>query len=203
MKLISTLAICASLTLALIACKEEKKKTEDTTPDVPTVRADGLKLAFYSQDSLAKHFNYYVEMDSLMKSKQVKFQAELSKREKALQNYIMVNEEKAKSGSLSGFEVQAIQEEAQRRQQALMQYQQTEGMKLEKETNDLLSVITKKIEAAGKKYSEKHGLDILMMHGAGGQFNYVNPKMDVTKEFIAYLNQNQEEIEADMGITKK
>lgn len=203
MKLINSLAVCASLALALTACKEEKKNVKDTTPDVPTVRADGLKIAFYSQDSIAVHFKYYVEMDSLMKSKQIRFQAELSKREKALQSYIMTNEEKAKSGSLSGFQIQAIQEEAQRRQQGLMQYQQTEGMKLEKETNELLSVITKKIEAAGKKYSEKHGLDILMMHGAGGQFNYVNPKMDVTTAFIAYLNQNEAEIEADMGVTKK
>ena len=84
-----------------------------------------------------------------------------------------------------------------------MQYQETEGMKLEKETGELLSVISKKIELAGKKYSEKHGIDILMMHGAAGQFIYVSPTMDVTNEFIAYLNQNQKEIESDMGKTKK
>ena len=142
-------------------------------------------------------------MDSLMKSKQLRFQGELQKREKTLQNYVLTNEEKAKSGALSGFEIQSIQEEAQRRQQALMQYQETEGMKLEKETGELLSVISKKIELAGKKYSEKHGIDILMMHGAAGQFIYVSPTMDVTNEFIAYLNQNQKEIESDMGKTKK
>jgi Skp family chaperone for outer membrane proteins len=133
----------------------------------------------------------------------LRFQGELQKREKALQGYVMKNEELAKAGSLSAFEIQSIQEEAQRRQQALMQYQETEGMKLEKETGELLSVISKKIEQAGKKYSQKHGLDILMMHGAAGQFVYVNPTMDVTKEFIAYLNQHQAEIEADMGKTKK
>jgi hypothetical protein len=42
-----------------------------------------------------------------------------------------------------------------------------------------------------------------MMHGAAGQFIYVSPTMDVTNEFIAYLNQNQKEIESDMGKTKK
>lgn len=196
-----TLLVAASLTF--VACKGETKKVENTVPNVPTVRANGLKIAFYNQDSLTKYFEYYVEMDSMMKSKQLRFQGELQKREKALQGYVMKNEELAKAGSLSAFEIQSIQEEAQRRQQALMQYQESEGMKLEKETGELLSVISKKIEQAGKKYSQKHGLDILMMHGAAGQFVYVNPTMDVTKEFIAYLNQHQAEIEADMGKTKK
>ncbi len=203
MKLINSFAICAVLSLTVVACGDkEVKKEENTTPNVPTVRTDGLKIAFYNQDSLTKHFRYYVEMDSMMKSKQLRFQGELQKREKALQTYIMNNEEKAKAGTLSGFEIQSIQEEAQRRQQALMQYQETEGMKLEKETGELLGVISKKIENAGKEYSKKHGLDILMMHGAAGQFIYVNPSMDVTEAFIAYLNQNQAQVEADMGKKK-
>ena len=203
MKIITSLAICASVSMFIWGCGEEKKKEENTTPNVPTIRTNGLKIAFYNQDSLTKQFNYYVEMDSLMKTKQLRFQGELQKRERALQNYVFTNEEKAKSGALSGFEIQSIQEEAQRRQQALMQYQESEGMKLEKETGELLSVISKKIELAGKKYSQKHGIDILMMHGAAGQFIYVSPTMDVTTEFVAYLNQNQMEVEADMGKTKK
>jgi Skp family chaperone for outer membrane proteins len=203
MKLFQSFVIFTSLSAVVFACGEDKKKEENTTPNVPTIRTNGLKIAFYNQDSLTKHFNYYVEMDSLMKSKQLRFQNELQRREKTLQNYVLTNEEKAKSGALSGFEIQSIQEEAQRRQQALMQYQETEGMKLEKETGELLSVISKKIELSGKKYSEKHGIDILMMHGAAGQFIYVSPTMDVTNEFIAYLNQNQQEIESDMGKTKK
>ncbi|TXI84287.1 MAG: OmpH family outer membrane protein [Crocinitomicaceae bacterium] len=203
MKSIHAFTLLVAASLSFTACKGESKKEQNTVPNVPTVRANGLKIAFYNQDSLTKHFEYYVEMDSMMKSKQLRFQGELQKREKALQGYVMKNEELAKAGSLSAFEIQSIQEEAQRRQQALMQYQETEGMKLEKETGELLSVISKKIEQAGKKYSQKHGLDILMMHGAAGQFVYVNPTMDVTKEFIAYLNQHQSEIEADMGKTKK
>jgi hypothetical protein len=36
------------------------------------------------------------------------------------------------------------------------------------------------------------------MHGNGGQINYINPSMNVTKEFVAYLNQNQADIEKDL-----
>ena len=38
----------------------------------------------------------------------------------------------------------------------------------------------------------------MLIHGDGGQFNYINPFMDVTKEFIAFLNENQASIEKDL-----
>lgn len=202
MKLTKVVAV-AALSVLVFSCGEKTKVEKNTTPNVSAVNSNGLKIAFYSQDSLATSFAYYVEMDSLMKGKQLAFQTELQKREKALQNYVATNEQRAKSGSLSGFELQSIQEEAQRKQYSLMQYQETEGGKLERETGELLSVIGKKIEEAAKKYSEEHQIDMLIMHGAGGQFVYLTPKMDVTTEFIEYLNQHQSEIEADMGKKKK
>lgn len=200
---LTKIAAVLTLSLLIFSCGEKKKVEKDTTPNVGTVNPNGLKIAFYSQDSLATGFTYYMEMDSMMKAKQIGFQNELQKREKALQNYINTNEQRAKSGSLSGFELQSIQEEAQRKQYSLMQYQETEGGKLERETGELLNVIGKKIEEAAKKYSEKHGIDMLIMHGAGGQFVYITPNMDVTTAFIEYLNQHQAEIESDMGIQKK
>jgi hypothetical protein len=36
------------------------------------------------------------------------------------------------------------------------------------------------------------------MHGPGGQINFVNPSMDVTKEFVNFLNEKQAEIEKDL-----
>jgi Skp family chaperone for outer membrane proteins len=81
-----------------------------------------------------------------------------------------------------------------------MQYQQTEGARLEKETMEKLETISRKIEAFGKQFSEENGIDILLIHGPGGQINYISSAMDVTKEFTAFLNEHQEEIEKD---TKK
>lgn len=79
-----------------------------------------------------------------------------------------------------------------------MQYQQNEGAKLEKESFDKSTAINKKIEAFGKEFSEKNGIDLLLMHGPGGQINFVNPSMDVTTEFVNFLNEKQAEIEKDL-----
>jgi hypothetical protein len=34
---------------------------------------------------------------------------------------------------------------------------------------------------------------VLIAHSKGGQFTYINPSMDVTREFINYLNENQDQ----------
>ncbi|MES2587344.1 MAG: OmpH family outer membrane protein [Bacteroidota bacterium] len=198
MKLITFTA----LAFIIFSCGGKEKKVENTTPNVPIIK-NGLKIAYYVQDSLKSDFVYYREMDSVTKVKQTKFQSELERKQKSLQDYVMKNEERAKTGQLSAFEIQTIQQEAQRREQALYQYQQNEGVKLENETTEILEVLTKRVEAAGKTYCKKHNIDILLIHGPGGQLNFINDNMNVTKEFIAYLNQHQAEIEADLKSDEK
>lgn len=188
------LILTVSLAAVLFACGEKSKEAENTTPNVPTIK-NGLRIAYYVQDSLKNGFDYYREMDSVTKVKQTRFQSELEKKQRALQKYVADKEKLMQSGQLSAFEVQSVQKEAQRREQALYQYQQTEGVKIETETVEILEVLTKRIEAAGKEYCKKHKIDVLLIHGPGGQINFINEKMNVTEEFIAYLNQHQEEIE--------
>jgi hypothetical protein len=84
-------------------------------------------------------------------------------------------------------------------QNQIMQYQQTEGAKIEELAMKSLETVNKKIEALGKKYCEKHQIDILLMHGEGGQINYINSRMDVTTEFVNFLNENQAQIEKELN----
>jgi Skp family chaperone for outer membrane proteins len=196
-QIVSTLIL-----LILISCSGNQKKVVNTTPNVPVIK-NGLKIAYYSQDSLKTGFDFYRETDSIVTKKQLRFQAELEKRQKTLQEFLVTNDERAKSGQLSGFELQNIQQEAQRREQGLYQYQQTEGAKIENETVELLEVITKKIEAAGKEFCKKNKIDLMLIQGPGGQINYINESMNVTKEFVGFINEYQAEIEKDLGIKKK
>ena len=188
-----------SLSFSLIfSCNQKnKEKSINTKPSIPIVRNNGLKIAFYNQDSLKVHFDFYKKMDEQVKKKQLSFQSQLSNQEAELRQFISKNEERAKLGQLSAFEIQSIQQQAQSKEQALYQLQQTKGASLEKETVDLLNVIGKKIEVSGKKYCDKYNIDILMVQSAGSQFNFINPTMEVTNEFIEFLNNEQKTIEKD------
>ncbi len=194
MKLYTTLLF---ISLILFGCSE-KKKNVDSKPTVLSRNLDGFKIAYYNNDSIKEYFNFYKREDSLVTNKQKIFQSEIDRKSIELQNFVKRKEKEAISGLLSQNEIALVQQKAQQMESNIMQYQQTEGAKLEAETVKKLEEINNKIEALGKKYCEKHKIDILFMHGKGGQLNYISDKMDVTKEFIQFLNENQEQIEKDL-----
>ena len=182
----------------LISSCNNKKEKINTVPKVESRNLDGLKIVYYSNDSIKLNFLYYKEQDAIVTKKQKAFQAELQRRKNELQQYIQRNTEKQMNGLLSENEVVQIQQKAQQMEQSVMQYQQVQGAKLEEETMANLEEISRKIEVLGKKYCELHKIDLMLIHGDGGQLNYINPSMDVTKEFIAFLNENQASIEKDL-----
>ena len=175
-----------------------KKEKVSTVPKVVSRDLKGFTIVYYSNDSIKQNFLYYKEQDAIVTKKQKAFQTELERRTNELQQYIQRNSEKQMNGLLSENEVAQIQQKVQQMEQSVMQYQQVEGAKIEEETMKKLEEISKKIEVLGKRYCELHKIDLMLIQGDGGQLNYVNPSMDVTKEFIAFLNENQASIENDI-----
>ena len=195
MKKIAYLILCSFL--LSISCTAESKKVSNV-PNVVPYDLKGLKIVYYSNDSIKENFLFYKQQDAIVTKKQQNFQAELQRRSNEFQEYVQRNSEKEKSGLLSSNEVVQIQQKAQQMEQVILQYQQEQGAKIEEETMKKLEEISKKIEVLGKKFCEINNIDIMLIYGEGGQINYIKPTMDVTKEFIAFLNENQVSIEKDL-----
>jgi outer membrane protein len=194
------LFFASCLGFLLLSCNDAKKKDSaaDKSPTVITRYDKSLVIAYYHQDSLKERFDYYKKEDQVITRKQKLFEAEMKRRGKELEDYVRRNDEKARNGLLSQNEIMQIQQKAQSMEQELMQYQQTQAAKIEEESVKKLEAITKKIETLGKMYCEKNNIDILLIHGAGGQLNFINEKMNVTSDFIRFLNENQASIEKDL-----
>lgn len=191
----------ALIGVTVVSCggKDDKKiNKEDTKPKVEVRKIGELKIAYYDQDSMKANFEYYKEQDSIVTKKQISFQKNIEERSIQLdtdyKNYLKT----AESGVLNPEQMQAIEAKLKKQQESLQMYQQTEGARIEKETMEKLDVIGKKIDGFGKKYCEEHGIDILMIYVKGGPFTYISSKMDVTKEFTAYLNQNEKQIQKEI-----
>lgn len=183
----------------LHSCTESSKvKATDKKPTVITRYDKSLVIAFYYQDSLKEGFAFYKKEDQAFTKKQKAFESEVKRRGKELENYVRRNDEKARNGLLSQNEIAQIQQKAQTMEQELMQYQQGQAAKMEEESIKKLEAINKKIEALGKLYCEKNKIDVLLIHGPGGQLNFINDKMNVTADFVRFLNDNQEQIESDL-----
>jgi len=190
------------LGLTTFACsdkKEEPKTQEEKAPVVPVVSSKGLKIAFYYSDSLKEGFTYYKNEDARITKKGEAFQNEMLAKQRVLEQKAQNYEKYMREGTMRGEELQVLENEIMRMREQLMNQQQTRGAQLEKETNEALTVLSKKIEVAGKKYCEKYGIDVLLIHGQGGQINFINDKMNVTSSFIDFLNHEQEVMDKDLG----
>lgn len=185
--------------LLFTSCGEKPAPKKDTTPKVAVRSLGGLKIAYYSNDSIKANFAYFVKEEGIIKKKQKAFESEVERRTKAYEAFITKKDAEARGGLLSQNEIAQVQQRAQEMQNQIMQFQQTEGAKIEELAMKSLETVNKKIEALGKKYCEKHQIDILLMHGDGGQINYINGRMDVTTEFVNFLNENQAQIEKDLN----
>lgn len=199
MKLIYIAILGLSLGTALVACSGDKKAKETKAPDVPTVDPQGLKIAFYNSDSLNEGFTYLKEQDSVLKKKQEKFQKEYQSRENNLRALYTRMVEGERNMTYIAQDLKAMGEQYKRQEQSLMNFQQTEGGKLQEEAAEMQTVLNNRIQEFAKKYCEKYKLDMLIIHAPGGQFTYYNPKMDVTDSFIEFVNAQQAEMDKDLG----
>jgi outer membrane protein len=196
MRVFYSVMVC--VLLQSCSSKESKENPANKNPTVITRYDKSLVIAYYHQDSLKERFDYYKKEDQVITRKQKLFEAEMKRRGKELEDYVRRNDDKARNGLLSQNEIMQIQQKAQTMEQELMQYQQFQAAKIEEESGKKLEAITKKIETLGKMYSEKNNIDILLIHGAGGQLNFINSTMNVTSDFIRFLNENQASIEKDL-----
>ena len=158
----------------------------------------GLKIAYYNSDSLKGKFIFFKEQDSLMNAKQKAFEAEMQRKQSEFEAFITKNEGLMKQGLLSENEQVALSQKAQAMQKQIADYQQNQGQALEKEAIDKMTVIGNKVEKFAKEFSQKNKIDILLIHGKGGQIGFIESNMDVTNEFVNYLNEKQAEIAKEL-----
>jgi Skp family chaperone for outer membrane proteins len=199
MKKIFTLVLVSAF--ILIGCGENKKneKTSVALVKLESKKMGSLKIAFYNQDTLKSQFKFYSEQDAAMQKKQLAFQNEVEKMTREYQDFLASYDGQAKEGLLSQVQIQGIQQKAAEKEQRIMKYQQENGERLEKETFDRLEVIGKKLEVYSRQFCEENKIDILLTHAKGGQLAYITPSMDVTDNFIQFLNEHEDEIAKDMG----
>jgi Skp family chaperone for outer membrane proteins len=190
---------------ALTACGGKAKSSKDTgktSIDVAPVKSGDLKIAYYVQDSLVTGFKYYAEKDKQFRAKQMSFTKDLENRSRSYENWVQSMARAYEAKTLTPEQLGAFEQERPRREQALMQFQQTKGAELDKESQDLQELIMNMIKKAGEKFSEANKVDILLMHGDGGQVNFINKRMDVTQEFVNFLNQEQDKLNNDLKPAK-
>lgn len=190
------------LTLLITNCGEQNNKEDEAKADKKEnkelkseVKRDknpnGLNIAFYVQDSIGSGFNFYREIDSMLRQKQRNFEGELRGKYESYQRYESEIQKRAEANEITGYEIEGIEQEMMRRQQSIANFERQKGGQIQKEAMDYQTALMNKISEAGKEFSEEHGYDLLFFYQKGGQITYISNAYDVTEEFITYLNERE------------
>jgi len=195
------LIICLLATV-MVSCGEDsdniEKKDVDTTAKVQTRKQGELKIAFYYQDSVASKFDYFRIQDSIITKKQISFQNALKSKQEKFQNYILTQQQRQESGLLSQNEIMQVQQSIENQERELYAFQEQQGSALDNEALQRMTDINKKIKKFSEDYCNENSIDMLLIYAEGSQVQFITPDMDVTTEFVSYLNKRQEELAEDI-----
>src|SRR5690554_1872841 len=195
---IATLGLASSLFIT--ACNNSNEtKTADEEVATPVQKKQmgddtGIAMAFYYQDSIATQFNFYREIDSILKVKETNFQKELEGKYRAYQAYEADIQKRMQANEITGYQIEEIQQTAIQKQQSIQQFEQQRGAALQRESMEYQTALMSKIAEAGKEFSDKKNIDLLFYYQKGGQITFINNAYDVTEEFIQFLNKREDEL---------
>jgi outer membrane protein len=188
------------LSLLMVSCNNNQSNADsddDTVSISKKISNDsvsGIVIGYYIQDSISQGFNFYRKIDSILKSKEKEFENALRGKYESYQKFEETVRRKMEAGEITGFQLDDLQREAVAKQEAIANFERQRGGELQKESMEYTTVLMNKISEAGREFSQEKGIDLLFFYQKGGQITYISDAMDVTKQFIKYLNKREDEL---------
>lgn len=173
---------------------EDSEKSKNTAEKIQQSPKDGNVIAYYFQDSIGTKFNFYREIDSMLKSKEREFERQLRSKYENYQKYEENIRKKMDAGEITGYQLEDIQQQAMRKQEAISTFERQRGGELQRESLNYQNALMNKISEAGREFSQENGIDMLFFYQKGGQITYISDAFDVTDSFVDFLNKREEAI---------
>lgn len=176
------------------AAVEGDNESVNISKKIANDSVSGVVIAYYIQDSISQGFNFYRKIDSILKSKEKEFEVSLRGKYEGYQKFEESVRRKMEAGEITGFQLDELQREAVAKQESIANYERQRGGELQQESMEYTTVLMNKISEAGREFSEENGIDLLFFYQKGGQITYISNAMDVTQQFINYLNKREDEL---------
>lgn len=197
--LLSTLFFAT--TIFMVGCGDNENNSKKTSgkADKEMVKkekksAGDLKIAYYVQDSIGTGFNFYREIDSMLKSKEREFERQLRGKYENYSKYEANIRKRMDAGEITGYQLEDIQQEAMQKQEAIANFERQRGAQLQQESLQYQTALMNKISEAGREFCEDNDIDLLYFYQKGGQITYISNAYDVTEDFVSFLNRREEDI---------
>ncbi|MEN8249460.1 MAG: OmpH family outer membrane protein [Bacteroidota bacterium] len=158
--------------------KEELSEATSITSDLP--------IAYINIDTLLQHYDYYGEVSKKLDDRRDKLQVEYTRRAEALQKQI--GDYQRTYTNMTMAQAQAVEQDLGRKQQELLQYQETIRQEILKEEAAITQKLYDEVAQFLKTYGEENGLKFVMTYSPGSTLMYANEDLEITSAVIEGLN---------------
>ena len=187
---LGTLAIALTSSLCLSSCGGNKAEQKSTPTTPVEVQATGLPIALVNMDSVTSQYKFAQEIKEALEKDATAHQTRLQGKSAAIQKAAADFERRMRINAFVSAEAQ------QAEQQKLIRMQQ-EGQALSAELSEklalkqqsLLEDMMKSIREQLKDYN-KDGRYKLILTKVGDNILYAEGALDITEDFIKYLNEH-------------
>jgi outer membrane protein len=164
-------------------------ETEVTNATPTKETEEGIKsnIGYINVDSLQEKYALYEELIQKLKSKQTKYEREISSKMSAFEKKVQAFQEKAPT--MSQFEGQMKQQELAEEEQKLYKLREDFSVKFQEEELKLNDEFQKTVKAYIEKHNKETNFDIII--GASQMGNVVldhQPGIDITNSVVEGLN---------------
>lgn len=172
--------------LTLASCGEKKSsKTAEKADEAQ------LKIAYYIKDSVPNNLIFYKEFATDIEEKAKVYEERLFKLQQEGQNMLQSYQRQMQAGLLTQNQAQSYEQRIQKKQEQMQVLQETEGADIERQNYEGNLAVIDKLEKYAKQYSEENGYTMMFAWQQAGQILYMEPSMDVTMDFINFMNEKE------------
>ncbi len=152
------------------------------------VSSNDIKIAFYIKDSVAEHFEYFKSTQEKIQKMEEEVQGKANALQQEYAKYANEYQVKMSQGLLSKNGEVFYQNKIKGIELELTSLEQTEGAELARKAEEFQKELLEKLDDYSKEYAKEHKINLFLAKEKMGSILYADSSMDVTMDFIKFMN---------------
>jgi len=181
----------------IFSCNSNSKKEENKDKSRPVhASSSSLKIGFYVLDTIAETFEVYKQEMELFEKEGKQLQNELSSMQREYESVYTNYETGMRQQTLTPNQINQYEQRLGGLQQKIAAFQDSKMAAYQQKQIDATQAINNKIAKYSEEFATEHQIDLFLVAGTGSQVGYANKSMDMTEEFVRFMNEKE-------AVTKK
>ena len=170
-------------------------KTETEVSEPQNGAPIDVNIAYINSDTLLKNYDYFTELQKQFEAKRANLESEYETRARGLQNEVNSFQQNAPNMTIA--QARAVEENLVKKQQNLLQYQQTLAQNLANEEAKLNDELYERVSEYLKDYGNANNFQLVLTYQKGSGVLFANDSLNITQKVITGLNQAYQQQAAD------